>query len=462
MNKYNWRLYGAPSLITVEDIFYDLMTKYNGCRVGALFGEPTYARRGQPLDKSIFLKDTGEAHLVQTTGLMDDPYIPSTVEFELVSFVSRRFYKYFSYSMDDVDVMNFTFKGAAIPALVRDGLDKMSAMSDRLALSSLVGNTYVTKDVDTLHDIITGIDAISDAIDQPSKLPLTRYIPLNYDHYRSKKEAPNGGMGQEGLSFSKIIGAYCALTQYNETDATPVLVVPKGSMNNFYNDQSFTQVNLSAFGLANLSAAYTGAMQYKDMLIIEMPKSHFPETTHIYHTMENGNLEMFETGTGAEVNNNLDAKIAYGYGFLMGGKSVKWGIREKLGDAGYDRKNEQYATLAPDVRAAGGGNVPVDLIFPDMYIDQRHKRFLEMTLRTEMFFGRLRDEAVCVVELNADPKQVPLLGDEDVSSSVTITNAALTVDVPNGVQITNQIDAPIPTSVRNTVNDPVHVSQPGQ
>lgn len=427
MNKYNWRLYGAPSLITVEDIFYDLMTKYNGCRIGALFGNPVYAQKGQPLDKSIFLKDTGDAHMVQTTGFMDDPYIPSTVEFELVSFVSRRFYKYFKYPMNEIDVMNFTFQGAAIPALVRDGLDKMSAMSDRLALSSLVGNTYVTKNIDTLHDIITGIDAINDATDQPSKLPLTRYIPLDYNHYRSKLEAPQGGMGQEGLSFSKIIGAYCALTQYNETDATPVLVVPKGSMNNFYNDQSFTKVNLSAFGLANLAAAYTGAMQYKDMLIIEMPKSHFPDTTHIYHTMANGAIEMFETGTGAEVNNNLNAKIAYGYGFLMGGKSVKWGIREKLGDAGYARKSEQYAALAPDIRQAGGGNVPMDLIFPDMYIEPEHKKFLSMTLETEMFFGRLRDEAVCVVELNADPKQVPLLGDENVARPVTITNDPLVV-----------------------------------
>lgn len=187
MNKYNWRLYGAPSIVDPTDKFYDLMIKYNGCRVGALFGAPTYVSRGQPIDKSIFLKDTGEAHIMPTTGLMDYKYIPSTVEYELVSFVSKRFYKSFTYSMDEIDVANFTYQGNYIPALVKSGLDKMSAMADRLALGSLTGNTYKTGNVDTLHDLITGIDAISDAINQPQKLPLTRYIALDYDHYRSKR-----------------------------------------------------------------------------------------------------------------------------------------------------------------------------------------------------------------------------------------------------------------------------------
>ena len=407
------------SLIDVADDRYDLYDLYNGGIVPALFGQGQIRTDGAPL-KEIFRMKMFDAQEVEVTGIVADKKFDAVLE--VAGYIEKGCYVYFTLGKRELDAMNFATQGRFIPGqLFPNALDAISRCTDRMALSAITG-LGVDDDVTVKGMLYRVENRVIET--KMAKLPLTRYLPLDYQQYvRYQPTDPTyfNPMGVEGLSFAKIAGVASYFRSISKGMGRAVLVVPQSTLSYLYIDPRYLlSRNVSELGLPAGAERMVEAFTFMGVDVIGIPDNHFPAPTDVYHTMEGGNVEMFGTKT-AQAKNAPTACIKYGYAFITNNMSIDWGFRSKLGDAGRAQQEEKFAKLPAEEQARMGGSVPQSFIFPVTEYDPIGAK-LEILFESDIFFGRMRNEGVLVVEINSEYKP---LENYDNMRSVIINTATI-------------------------------------
>ena len=422
----------VDSLIDIADDRYDLYDLYNGGIVPALFGQGQIRTDGAPL-KEIFRMRMFDAQEVDLTGIADNKYDAVPLEYNVAGYIEKGCYVYFELGRRELAAMNFATQGRFIPGqLFPNALDAISRCTDQMALSAITG-LGVDDDV-TVKGMQHRVE--NRVIEtKMAKLPLTRYLPLDYQQYVSYQPtdpAYFNPMGIEGLSFAKIAGVASYFNSISTGMGRVVLVVPKSTLSQLYIDPRYLQSrNVSELGLPAGVERMVQAFTFMGVDVIGIPDNHFPAPTNVYHTMEGGNVEMFGTAEAGE-QNAPTACIKYGYAFITNNVSIDWGFRSKLGDAGMVQRKNEFAKLPAEEQARMGGSVPQGFIFPVTKYDPINAK-LEILFESDIFFGRMRNEGVLVVEINSAYKP---LRDYDARRSVIINEATINNAATNNVEIT--------------------------
>lgn len=431
------------SLIDIADDRYDLFDLYNGGIVPALFGQGQIRMDGAPL-KEIFRMRSFDAQEVDLTGMADKKYDAVPLEYKVAGYIEKGCYVYFDLGRRELAAMNFATQGRFIPGqLFPNALDAISRCTDQMALSAITG-LGVDDDV-TVKGMQHRVE--NRVIEtKMAKLPLTRYLPLDYQNYvmyEPKDPAYFNPMGVEGLSFAKIAGVASYFNSISKGGGRVVLVVPQSTLSYLYIDPRYLQSrNVSELGLPAGAERMVQAFTFMGVDVIGIPDNHFPAPTNVYHTMTGGDVKMFQTNT-AEEKNAPTACIQYGYAFITNNVSIDWGFRSKLGDAGMVQREEEFAKLPAEEQARRGGSVPQGFIFPVTKYDPIGKK-LEILFESDIFFGRMRNEGVLVVEINS--RYSPLENYDHMKSVIintatvnnaTVTAATVTTATTNNATVNN-------------------------
>ncbi|MBR1480127.1 MAG: hypothetical protein IJ599_04540 [Alphaproteobacteria bacterium] len=439
------------SLIDVADDRYDLYDLYNGGIVPALFGQGQIRTDGAPL-KEIFRMKMFDAQEVVVSGITDNKF--DAVPLKMAGYIEKGCSVYFSLGKRELATMNFTTQGSFIHGqLFPKALDDISRCTDRLALSAITGlgvdDEVGVKGMQyrvSTHVIETKME----------KLPLTRYIPLDfqrYVRYQPTDPAYFDPMGIEGLSFAKIAGVASYFNSISTGMGRVVLVVPKSTLSYLYIDPRYLQSrNVSELGLPAGAERMVQAFTFMGVDVIGIPDNHFPAPTNVYHTMEGGAVKMFGTNTAQE-KNAPTACIKYGYAFITNNVSIDWGFRSKLGDAGMAQRKEAFAKLPAEEQARMGGSVPQIFIFPVTKYDPIGAK-LEILFESDIFFGRMRNEGVLVVEINGEYNPLENYANRRsvIVNNATVNNATVTAATTENATVNNATitNATVTNSTTNT------------
>lgn len=419
-------------LIDVADDRYDLFALYNGGIVPALFGEGQIRTDGAPL-KEIFRMKMFDAQEVNISGMADKKYDAVPLEYKVAGYIEKGCYVYFDLGKRELDAMNFATQGRFIPGqLFPNALDAISRCTDQMALSAITG-LGVSEEV-TVKGMQHRVEnrVVETKMD---KLPLTRYIPLDfqrYVRYQPTDPAYFDPMGIEGLSFAKIAGVAAYFRRLSKGGGRTVLVVPQSVLTQLYVEPRYLQTrNVSELGLPGGVENMVEAFRFMGVDVIGIPDNHFPAPTNIYHTMEGGAVEMFGTKTAQE-KNAPTACITYGYAFITNNVSIDWGFRSRLGDAGMVQREAEFAKLPAEEQARMGGSVSQSFIYPVIERKAIGGK-LEILFESDIFFGRMRDEGVLVVEINND---FDPLENYDNRRSVIVNAATVNAATVNNATVT--------------------------
>lgn len=421
------------SLIDVADDRYDLFDLYNGGIIPALFGQGQIRTDGAPL-REIFRMKMFDAQEVDLTGMADNKHDPVPLEYQIAGCIEKGCYVYFKLGKRELDTMNFATQGRFILGqLFPNALDAISRRTDQMALSAITG-LGVDADVDVKGMQYRVENRVIET--KMEKLPLTRYLPLDYQQYvRYQPNDPTyyDGMGVEGLSYAKIAGVATYFNSISTGNGRVVLVVPKSTLAQLYIDPRYLRSrNVSELGLPGGIERMVEAFTFMGVDVIGIPDNHFPDPTNVYHTMNGGAVKMFGTNSALE-KAAPTACIKYGYAFITNNMSIDWGFRTKLGDGGLAQRKAEFAKLPAEEQSRMGGSIPQGFIFPVMESSAIDKE-LKILFESDIFFGRMRNEGVLVVELNGE--YAPL-ENYDNMRSVIIRNAMIDAATTNNATINN-------------------------
>ena len=241
-------------------------------------------------------------------------------------------------------------------------LDDIARLTDASALSAIIGGENRVGDKPQ-NNIFSNIFPINEVIrNEISELPLTQFIPIDYVHRNHSEEG-----NREGLSKSKLSGVFDYFFENKSYIDEVFLVVPASTLSDLY-----TSLSNGVCQVPEVAAKYVKPFTFYGMNIVGLPDNHFPASVNIYHTMTGGKLSMYGTAEAAERSAPTPC-IRYGYAFMTNNTSMLWGTS-------WNKISQQ--TLDPITR-----------------IDEMNNK-LEMTLTSEIHFGRISSEGVMVVEIN--------------------------------------------------------------
>lgn len=398
-----------------DDLFMLDYQRYSGAILPNIIGKVSSVLNNMMLPDTFLLKDIS-AKTITTR----DPYggqieyEPVQIETDAVSWSYTGNYICASFPVDRTAALDYISMGEWSAGVNQDILNAISVATDQQVFGAFLGSKPAVKNINMYEDI----SIKSGIVEQKEKLtplPMTRYIPIDWDLGKDEKAPAGNTFAGQQLTEAKIRAVSKALGATGAS-GEKILIVPASLMTSLTYDARAWDKNNAMF-----LQPVIHRVQYimvHDVLVVGVPDNHFPtqfdEGTSTWYQTRKAHLldDLGGTATNVfgglpvyETNNPQDLRVTYGYGFIRN-RSIKWAeyVNIASGGASQDAEiNRAYQSANPGAGLIRPPVAPGMRLAPKIEYGDFGEE-VKILYKNMYGWARTHDENVCIVELNCGYK----------------------------------------------------------